>query len=89
MRATLVGIRRISGNSKSTGKPFQLEIACLTSDMSDRDVKNGSKGLDVLTPVIPDRFAGVLNESNIGKNFTIEVYFANNRTNIGYCDLLK
>ncbi len=89
MKATLVGIKHISGNSRRTGVPFSLDVACLTSDMPDRDVQNGAKGLDVCTPVIPDRFLGLLTESNIGKDFRIEFYFANGRTNIAYCDLWK
>lgn len=86
-KVTLVGIKHIAGTSKTTGKAFAFDTACLTGEMSDRDIERGAKGLDVLTPVIPDRYKDILCNENIGKDFDMEFYFANNRTNIGYAAL--
>lgn len=85
MKAKLVGIKHISGNSKKDGKAFAFDTACMTTDMPTRDVEKGAIGLDVVTPVVPERYADILCASNIGKDFEVEFYFANGRTNIGYC----
>lgn len=89
MKVTLVGIKHISGTSKTSGKPFAFDSACLYGDMSKRDTENGGKGFDVYTPAIPDRYADIISESNIGKEFEMEFYYANGRTNIGYAALAK
>ena len=89
MNGKLIGIKHISGTSKKDGKPFSFSVACITTDMNEKDVNNGSKGLDVHTPTIPERCAGYLNESAIGKDIEVEFYYANGRENIAYCNLLK
>lgn len=84
MKTTLIGLKHIKGESKRTGKSFDMTIACLTAPMQDRDIENGSKGLDVRTPAVPDRYRDLLTDSAIGKDFEIEFYFAGGRENIGY-----
>lgn len=87
MRAQLIGMKHISGNKKSDGEAFAFDVACLTSAMSDRDKQRGAKGMDVHTPTVPERFADILNESNIGKEFEVEFYYSNNRENIAFVQL--
>lgn len=84
MRVTLIGIKHLKGTSNRTGKPYAFSTGCFTSAMSDRDKENGCKGMDVHTPTIPDRFADVVKESAIGKDFDAEFYYSNGRENLGY-----
>lgn len=87
MRAQLIGIKHIKG--EKNGKSFAFDVACLTTAMSDRDKERGAKGMDVHTPSVPDRYVEILNESNIGKEFEVDFYYANGRENLGYANLVK
>lgn len=87
MKVKFIGLKHISG--EKNGKQFAFNVACMTSPMGQRDADRGAVGLDVHTPSVPDRYVDLLSEGNIGKEFDVEFYYANNRENIGYCALAK
>lgn len=84
MNATFVGIRHITGVSKKTGKDFTIHRASFVSDFPDRHVQMGSVGQEVHSLPIPDRYAELFTAENIGKQFELDLYFANNEERIGY-----
>lgn len=89
MVGKFIGLKRIKGTSKKTGKDFDFSIANIVTEMQERDIDNGAKGEDVHTPIIPERYKDLLCEANIGKNVEVEFYYTNNSENIGYAALAK
>lgn len=86
MKVKFVGKKHISGTKNN--RTFDFDVACFSSEMSERDKQNGSSGLDVHTPAVPERYKDLLVPDNFGKDFELELYWANGRENIGYCALL-
>lgn len=90
MKATFVGICHFSGVSKRTGKDFTVHQAYMTSDFDEKKLKEGSVGQDVHKLLIPDRYRDIFIQENIGKEFDVELYYANGNEYIGYaCPVAK
>ncbi len=87
MKAQFIGLKHISGTSTRTGKDYAFNTACIVTPMSERDVQKNAVGQDVHNPVIPDCYANVLCEQNVGKDIEINFVYANGREIIGYCTL--
>lgn len=88
MKGQFIGIRHVEGTSQKTGREFSFDVACITSEMSERDINRGARGIDVHTPTVSDRWKEVFSADNLGKEIEVEFYFANGRENIAYAALL-
>lgn len=86
-KSKLIGIKCIQGTKD--GRAWSLKIACLSSEMTSRDAERGASGSDVHSPAIPERYADLLCEKNIGKEFDVEYYYVKGREQIAYASLVK
>lgn len=87
MTGKFIGLKHIQGTKD--GRGWSMDIACLTTSMSERDANNGAKGDDVHSVGIPDRYKELFVEKNLGKDFEVELYYANKRENLAYAALAK
>ena len=86
MKGQIIGIKKVDGVGKNG--PYAFSIACITSPMSDFDIKKGAKGLNVHAVVVPDRLEHVLNVENIGKEILADYYFNYGKEYIAHAELV-
>lgn len=89
MKVKLIGIKKVSGVSKATGKEFSFSTANMISEFSARDIDKGAVGSDVHTCTIPERLIGVITPDNIGKEFDVDFYFTQRGECLGYAAPIK
>lgn len=87
MKGKFVGVKRVTGTSKKTNQPFDIRIACIVTDMSERDVNNGARGEDVHSVSVPDEFKELLSESNVGKTGDFTFFYSNGSERLAYATI--
>jgi hypothetical protein len=88
MKGNFIGLKRVTGKTKD-GQDFDFTNAMFTTELSDRDVKNGAIGTDVHVCSVPDEFKEVLCNENVGKKVEVSFFYMNHRENLRYVTLSK